>query len=100
MKIVLALAASLFLFGCSDGVVDRTNEIAVSKEVVKNRKIYAKDIIHATNECIKSASTLTHLAVASNDQAETVEVCTKSAQKAYGAYSPYYENVLLEFAAQ
>lgn len=95
--VVLVLAVSLFQ-GCSGEIEARA--IATSKKVMKNRETFAKDIMQATNECIKSATSVKNLTAASNDQAETVEECTKSAQKAYGAYSPYDENFLQEWAAQ
>lgn len=98
MKIVLVLAASLFLFGCDKPY--SAGEISASKKIVKNRELYAKDILHAMNDCIKSSSTLTHLAAAGNDQDEVVEECYKASQLAYGAYSPFYESDLQRMAAK
>ena len=86
------------MVGCSNIRDGDAWKIAASKEVMKNRKLYAKEIIDATNECIKSATSVTHLAAAGNDQEETVRACTESSQKAYGAYSPYYESYLQEWA--
>lgn len=95
---VLFLTVCLFQ-GCTGGEIE-ARKIAASKKIVKNRETYAKDIMQATNECIKSATSVETLTASSNDQAETVEACTESAQKAYGAYSPYDENWLQERATQ
>lgn len=97
MKILLIVIA-FAMVGCSNMADGDASKIAASKEVMKNRKLYAKEIIEATNECIKSATSVTHLTAAGNDQEETVRACTESSQKAYGAYSPYYENYLQEWA--
>lgn len=91
---VLLVAIVALCSGCED---DKTT-IAVSKEVMKNRKLYAKEIVESTNECIKSATSITHLTKSDNDQAETVKACTDSSQQAYGAYSPYVESYLQEWA--
>lgn len=100
MKYLLIVCALFTLTGCNEAPIDRSKEIAASKEVMKNRKLHAKEIITATNECIKSASSLTHLTASGNDQDEVVIACTESAQKAYGAYSPYFESDLQEWATQ
>lgn len=97
MKILLILI-SFAMVGCSAVEDQKASRIAASKEVMKNRKLYAKEIIEATNECIKSATSVTHLTASGNDQEETVKACTESSQKAYGAYSPYYESSLQEWA--
>lgn len=73
---------------------DRKAEIAVAKRIIKNREVYSKDIVLATNECIKASSSLTQLTASGNDQEEVVKVCSEVAQKAYGAYSPYFESSL------
>ena len=92
MKIAVFISV-LLITGCAN-----YEDGESSKEVIKNRKLYAKEIIRATNECIKSATSVTHLTAAGNDQEETVKACTESSQKAYGAYSPYYESYLQEWA--
>lgn len=99
MKILLIVIA-FAMVGCSVPEDRQKSRVAASKEVIKNRKLYAKEIIEATNECIKSATSVTHLTAAGNDQEETVKACTESSQKAYGAYSPYYENLLQEWAQE
>lgn len=97
LKVLPLVLVTLMFTGCDSGVVDR-KDILAAKQIVQNRQKFAKEIITATNDCIKAATSVQTLAAASNDQAETVEECTKAAQTAYGAYSPYYESSLLEFA--
>lgn len=98
MKNLLIVIIVACLYGCSNEASTDESKIAVAKEVMKNRKLYSKEIIQATNECIKSSTSVTHLTASGNDQEETVTACTEAAQKAYGAYSPYYENYLQEWA--
>lgn len=88
------------LTGCSGDVRDRTYEIKASKEIVENRKKYQKEISQGVIECIKSTNTITHLTASGNDQEEVVEICTKSVQKIYGAYSPWIESATLEWSQQ
>lgn len=95
---LLVFILSISLFGCAHVSDGNPEEIAAAKEIVKNRKQYAKEIIQATNDCIKSATSVTHLTASGNDQEETVIACTESAQKAYGAYSPWFESYLQEWA--
>lgn len=96
-KILFAITASLFFTGCVKE--DFSNkDYLVAKEIIKNRTQYKSEILIATNECIKNANTLTSLAAAGNDAAETIEECSNQAQKAYGAYSPWYEDYLLRQA--
>lgn len=99
---VITISATLLIFqGCtSDNTANMETRIRVAKEVVKNRKIYAKEIVLATNECIKSATSVQTLTASGNDQEETVVACTEQAQTAYGAFSPYYEHKLQEYAVQ
>ena len=58
------------MVGCSAAEDRKASRIAASKEIIKNRKLYAKEIIEATNECIKSATSVTHLTASGNDQEE------------------------------
>ena len=95
MKYLTIILAAIMLTGCASEA-----KIAVSKEVVQNRKLYAKEIVAATNECIKASTSLTHLTAAGNDQEEVVKACTRVAQQAYGAYSPYQEQYLREWAVR
>lgn len=99
---LLTIGTALLVFqGCSsDNTSSMETRIKVAKEVVKNRKVYAKEITLATNECIKSATSVQTLTASGNDQEETVIACTQQAQTAYGAYSPYYEHKLQEYAVQ
>lgn len=99
IKLMLCISI-LLITGCSEEYKDRSAEIAASKKVMANREKFAKEIIEATNECIRSSNTLTHLTAAGNDQEETIKACTESAQKAYGAYSPYFEIYLQEWATK
>jgi hypothetical protein len=71
-----------------------------AKHIMKNRQTYAKEIITATNDCIKSSASIKTLTAASNDQAETVDECSKFAQQTYGAYSPYGEGIITEAAVR
>ena len=94
LKLLPIYLVAILFVGC-----DGNREIIVaSKKIVKNRELYTKEIITATNDCIKAATSVQTLAAASNDQAETVEECKEAAQQAYGAYSPYDESKLLRFA--
>ena len=95
MKHLTVVLVAIVLTGCASEA-----QIAVSKEVVQNRKLYAKEIVAATNECIKASTSLTHLTAAGNDQEEVVVVCTRVAQQTYGAYSPYQEKYLREWAVR
>lgn len=65
MKYLTVILATIVLTGCVS-----EDKIAVSKEVLQNRKLYAKEIVAATNECIKAYTSLTHLIAAGNDQEE------------------------------
>ena len=47
MKYLTVILATIVLTGCVSEV-----KIAVSKGVLQNRKLYAKEIVAATNECI------------------------------------------------
>lgn len=97
LKLLPTVLSTILFVGCDDVGVNR-NIIITSKKIVKNRELYAKEIITATNDCIKAATSVQTLAAASNDQAETVEECKEAAQQAYGAYNPYSESELLKFA--
>lgn len=65
MKYLTVILATIVLTGCVS-----EDKIAVSKEVLQNRKLYTKEIVAATNECIKASTSLTHLIAAGNDQGE------------------------------
>lgn len=93
MKLFVMGLAIALLMGCS-----REDQSAAAKKIVANREAYKVEILAATNECIKNANTLTSLTAAGNDAAETIEECSTQAQKAYGAFSPWYEDFLLEQA--
>lgn len=101
-KLFLCVVFGLLMAGCEQGETfkDRSAEIAASKKVMANREKFAKEIIQATNDCIKNANSLTHLTASGNDSEEVVKACAESAQKAYGAYSPYFESYLQEWASQ
>ena len=99
-KLIAIVIFSILIVGCAKRVEDYSAKIAVSKKIMANREKYAREITQATNECIKSANTLTHLTASGNDQEETIKACSKSAQIAYGAYSPYFEHYLQEWANQ
>lgn len=94
---ILALVAAVMLTGCVDSRKLAAKE-AAARDIVVNRKTFAKEILAATNECIKNANTLTQLIAAGNDAEETVSACSRQAQKAYGASSPWQEQYLLEYA--
>lgn len=102
LLIILPVVLSSILFTGCDGIAEQQNKDAVlaAKLIVKNRNEHAKEIITATNDCIKAASSVQSLAAASNDQAEIVIACTESAQKAYGAYSDYQESWLATAATR
>ena len=96
--LITSLITTTFLFTGCDNSRKEAAKIKAAKQIVENRKLYREDIIKATNECIESSNTLTHLTAAGNDSEEVVEACERSVQKTYGAYSPYYEYDLLEYA--
>ena len=95
LLITSLIATTFFFTGCDSS---RKEVAQVAKQIVENRKLYREDIVKATNECIKNSNTLTNLTAAGNDAEEVIVACAKQAERAYGAYSPYYENVLLEYA--
>ena len=92
-KLILTTIVAITLSGC-----ERTytgGEIKAAQKIIENREKYSKEIIEATNQCIKNANTLTNLSAAGNDSEETIRECSIQAQTAYGAYSPWYESYLL-----
>lgn len=94
---ILALVAAVMLTGCVDSRKLAAKE-AAARDIIDNRKTFAKEILVATNECVKNANTLTHLVAAGNDAEETVIACSRQAQDAYGASSPWQEIYLMEYA--
>lgn len=100
--ILITLTTILFV-GCDSKTYEQLKKeediaLLAAKKIVQNRATYSKEIIAATNDCIKAATSVQTLAAASNDQAETVEECKEAAQEAYGAKSPYSEDWLAQAA--
>lgn len=99
IKVLPVVFCVMFFVGCDDKSQQRLNlDVLAAKRIVQNRQKFSKEIIIATNDCIKAATSVQTLAAASNDQAETVEECVEAAQLAYGAYSPYDERWLAKAA--
>lgn len=92
---------SASLTGCSKEDRVTNAQIKASKAVIENRKLYAKEIVKATNDCVKNATSVTNLSMEESDfdsVPEVVESCETQAQKAFGAFSPYYESYVQEWA--
>lgn len=96
MKYLLITALVLGLVGCEPP--PKKANVSAAKTIIANRAKFSKEILVATNECVKNANSLKVLSDSDNDSAETIEACKTQAQQAYGAYSPWFESALLEWA--
>ena len=87
------LCVSTMFSGCAKTVINDSDRIT-AQEVLENRKLYRKEIHELTMQCVAQSRSATHITAASNDQAETVAECKRTAQDIYGAWSNYSDNHL------